>query len=67
MFLQVGATCDGFAGRANRRLPWFRAVLPAKAPTLWAASLFMAPYMVGDLVKLTAAAVLSRSLLPLLP
>lgn len=48
-------------------LPWFRALLPAKAPTLWAACLFMAPYMVGDLVKLAAAAMLSHRLLPLLP
>lgn len=47
-------------------LPWFQAMLPAKVPTLWAACLVMAPYMVGDAVKTAAAATLSRSLLPLL-
>lgn len=47
-------------------LPWFQAVLAAKFTTLWAASLFMAPYLVGDLVKVAAAVILSRSLLPLL-
>ena len=47
-------------------LPWFQAVLSAKVPTLWAAFLFMAPYLVGDGVKVAAAVALSRSLLPLL-
>jgi len=47
-------------------LPWFQAVLSAKFTTLWAAFLFMAPYLVGDIVKVAAAVVLSRSLLPLL-
>lgn len=47
-------------------LPWFQAVLAAKFATLWAAFLFMSPYLVGDLVKVAAAVILSRSLLPLL-
>jgi biotin transport system substrate-specific component len=47
-------------------LPWFRFVLAAKFATLWAAGLFMAPYLVGDVVKVAAAVILSRSLLPLL-
>lgn len=47
-------------------LPWFQIVLSAKFTTLWSAFLFMAPFMVGDLVKVAVAAVLSRSLLPLL-
>lgn len=47
-------------------LPWFQVVLSAKFTTLWAAFLFMAPYLIGDLVKVTAAVILTRSLLPLL-
>jgi biotin transporter BioY len=47
-------------------LPWFQAVLAAKFTTLWAAFLFMSPYLIGDLVKVAAAVILSRSLLPLL-
>jgi biotin transport system substrate-specific component len=47
-------------------LPWFQAVLAAKFTTLWAAFLFMGPYLVGDAVKVVAAVLLSRSLLPLL-
>ena len=47
-------------------VPWFQVVLSAKFTTLWAAFLFMAPYLLGDLVKVTAAVILSRSLLPLL-
>lgn len=47
-------------------LPWFQAVVSAKVPTLWAAFLFMSPYLVGDVVKAAAAVALSRSLLPLL-
>ncbi len=47
-------------------LPWFHAVLPGKAPTLWAAALFMSPYMFGDLVKIALAVLLSRNLQPLL-
>ena len=47
-------------------LPWFQVVLSAKFTTLWAAFLFMSPYLLGDLVKVTAAVILSRSLLPLL-
>jgi biotin transport system substrate-specific component len=47
-------------------LPWFQMVLAAKFTTLWAAFLFMSPYLIGDLVKVTAAVILSRSLLPLL-
>lgn len=48
-------------------LPWLRMVLPGKVPTLWAAVLLMAPYMLGDAVKVAAAAILGRKLLPLLP
>jgi biotin transport system substrate-specific component len=47
-------------------LPWFQVVLSAKFTTLWAATLFMAPYLVGDVVKVAAAVILSRSLRPLL-
>ncbi|HWQ08444.1 MAG TPA: biotin transporter BioY [Holophaga sp.] len=47
-------------------LPWFQAVVSAKVPTLWAAFLFMSPYLLGDAVKVAAAVALSRSLLPLL-
>jgi len=47
-------------------LPWFQVLLSAKFTTLWAAFLFMAPYLIGDLVKVTAAVLLSRTLLPLL-
>ena len=60
------ASLLGMAALYALGLPWFEAVLPAKAPTLWAACLFMAPYMAGDAVKVAAAAILSRSLLPLL-
>jgi biotin transport system substrate-specific component len=45
-------------------LPWFRAVLSAKMPDLRAAAAFMAPYMVADLVKVAAAAVIARSVAP---
>jgi len=47
-------------------LPWLQAALPGKYATLGAAFLFMAPIMFGDLVKVAAAAVLARGLLPLL-
>ena len=47
-------------------LPWFQTVLSAKFTTLGAAFWFMAPYLFGDGVKVIAAVLLSRSLLPLL-
>ena len=47
-------------------LPWFQAVLSAKFTSLRAATVFMAPYMVGDLVKAAAAVILGRAILPLL-
>jgi biotin transport system substrate-specific component len=47
-------------------LPWFQAVLSAKFTSLRAAAVFMSPYFLGDLVKVAAAVILSRSLLPLL-
>ena len=47
-------------------VPWFQAVMPTKVPTLWAACLFMSPYMLGDALKVVAAAALGRGLLPLL-
>jgi biotin transport system substrate-specific component len=48
-------------------LPWLHLVLKAKVPTVWAACLLMAPYMLGDAVKVAAAAVLSRRLQSLIP
>ena len=51
-------------------LPWFQAVMvtknAAKFPDLLAAFLFMAPYLVGDVVKVVAAVLICRSLRPLL-
>ena len=51
-------------------LPWFQAMMgarnPQKFPDLLAAGLFMAPYLVGDLVKVAAAVLITRSLRPLL-
>jgi biotin transport system substrate-specific component len=47
-------------------LPWFQTVLSAKFTTLGAAFLFMAPYLIGDLVKVAGAVLLTRTLLPLL-
>jgi biotin transport system substrate-specific component len=45
-------------------LPWFQAALSSKVPDLWAAVVFMAPYMVADLVKVAAAAALARAVAP---
>jgi biotin transport system substrate-specific component len=51
-------------------LPWFQAMMgaknPQKFPDILAAGLFMAPYLVGDLVKVAAAVLITRSLRPLL-
>jgi biotin transport system substrate-specific component len=51
-------------------LPIFEAVMYSKAaekyPDLWAAAVFMAPYMLADLVKVAAAVLIARSLGPLL-
>jgi len=56
----------GLAAMYALGLPWFQAVLSAKFTTLWAAFVFMAPYLAGDAVKVAAAVVLSRTLRPLL-
>jgi biotin transporter BioY len=51
-------------------LPIFEAVMyskdTVKYPDLWAAAVFMAPYMLADLVKVAAAVLIARSLGPLL-
>jgi biotin transport system substrate-specific component len=61
------AAALGVAALYGLGLPWLRMVLPAKVPTLGAAFLLMAPYLVGDLVKAAAAALLGRKLQTLLP
>jgi biotin transport system substrate-specific component len=61
------AAALGVAALYGLGLPWLRMVLAAKVPTLWAAFLLMAPYLVGDLVKAAAATLLSRKLQTLLP
>ncbi len=51
-------------------LPWFQNIMsakaPAKFPDITAAFWFMSPYLIGDAVKVVAAAFLARSLRPLL-
>jgi biotin transport system substrate-specific component len=61
------ASLLGMAALYAIGVPWLHVVLRAKVPTLWAACLLMAPYMLGDAVKVAAAALLGRRLQSLVP